>query len=221
MSDFDPEIEFLRAVEDLFTTLRGVPHILSPKDVHLVRDWWKTQVPLTAVNAGLTEVIDRRRKAGEIDPVVSLSYCRHAVKRHARRLAEQRLGAAADDRGVQQTTEPIDLGPLTAQLRDAAKNCHDEHPRAGHIIATIADHLQGLEDLNPTEVDERLYTLEAALLDGCRRCLPKPLQDQLRTSAASAAADSGAVGAAMERAKTAFFDRSLRDLFGLPRLEAP
>ncbi|MEJ2582841.1 MAG: hypothetical protein P8127_14590 [Acidobacteriota bacterium] len=86
------EIAYYREIEDYFATLRGVPHVLSPKDFQLLREWWRDEIPLPAVRAALAEVFARRRDRGEPDPVVSLSYCRHAVKAHARRAAEMHVG---------------------------------------------------------------------------------------------------------------------------------
>ena len=80
----EEELRYYRSVEDFFAWVRGVPHTLSPRDFQLLRSWWRDQVPLAAVLAGITEVISRRREDGDGDPVVSLSYCRHAVRRHAR-----------------------------------------------------------------------------------------------------------------------------------------
>ena len=110
----DREISYYRAVEDLFATLRGVPHMLSPKDFHLLRSWWREGIPLAAVSAGATEVFARRRERGEIDPVVSLSYCRHAVKAHARRIADMRVGGhdAKGEPPILDTASAVALGDL-------------------------------------------------------------------------------------------------------------
>jgi len=51
-SDDELELEYYRAVEDLFATLRGVPHVISPKDFQLLREWWRDEVPLVAVDEG-------------------------------------------------------------------------------------------------------------------------------------------------------------------------
>ena len=56
MNDEDPELAYYRSVEDLFATLRGTPHTLSPRDFQLLRGWWRDEVPLAAVVTGLTEV---------------------------------------------------------------------------------------------------------------------------------------------------------------------
>ena len=63
--------------------------------------WWRDEIPLAAVAAGLTEVFSRNRDREDGDPVVSLSYCRHAVKRNAKRLAEMHIGQAAADPGAE------------------------------------------------------------------------------------------------------------------------
>jgi len=127
-TDDDLEIAYYRTVEDLFATLRGVPHILSPKDFHLLRQWWRDEVPLAAVRAGITEVFAKRRERGEPDPVVSLSYCRHAVKTHARRIAEMHVGAS--DEGVRQPEFDAEdaLRSLESELNAAAESQRDPRP---------------------------------------------------------------------------------------------
>ncbi len=57
------ELEYYRAVEDLFARLRGTPFLFSPKDFALLRRWWSEGVPLAAVAAGLGEVFARRAEA--------------------------------------------------------------------------------------------------------------------------------------------------------------
>ncbi len=126
------ELEYYRAVEDLFATLRGVPHVISPKDFQLLREWWRDEVPLAAVRAGITEVFARRRERGELDPVVSLSYCRHAVRKHAQRLAEMLVGASDDGASPPPDPKP-DLEALATDLRDSCSSIsHGETTRRSH-----------------------------------------------------------------------------------------
>ncbi len=219
VTDHDPEIEYLRAVEELFTTLRGAPHILSPKDMQLARQWWKDSIPLTAVSTGIGEVLDRRRSAGEQDPVVSLSYCRHAVARSARRLAERRVGASpssAEEGGI--GVEDLIAG-LAAALAEAADTCRAEYPEAAEVIDTIAGQVKNSATLEPADLDELLFSLETALLEGCRKALPASDRTRIESSAAQASASSGAQGPAAARAVKAFRDQAVRRHLALPRLE--
>src|SRR5512135_3596651 len=109
------ELAYYRAVEDQFAALRGTTFIFSPKDFALLRSWWTAGVPLAAVLAGIGEVWERRRER-DGDPVSSLSYCRHAVARHARRLAAAHEGAAAPS---QTLDVPAALRSLAAEVEAA------------------------------------------------------------------------------------------------------
>ncbi len=219
MTDDDPEIEYLRAVEELFTTLRGVPHMLSPKDVQLARQWWKDDIPLAAVGAGVGEVLDRKRVSGERDPVVSLFYCRHAVRRSARRLAERRVGL---------TTSPLEDGDaaiessvvsLAAALTEIADQCRPEQPGAAEVIDTVAGQVRAASNLDAAGLDEHLFSLEAALLEGCNRALSETDRTHIEKLAEQATTSSGKTGPAAARAAKAFRDQAVRRLLNLPRLE--
>ncbi len=202
-------------VEDLFATLRGVPHLLSPKDVQLARDWWKDGVPLPAVTAGVTEVMEKRRQADDGDPIVSLSYCRHAVRRHAKRLKEQQVGARSGSEDPRDTDQLI--GALTADLRQAAD--HARFPEAAATIEKFAVQVDALVGTAPALVDEQLFALETALLEACRRTLPQETLAEIERSAEAKTAASGATGDALKRSRRAMIDRKIRHLLDLPRLE--
>jgi len=215
VTDTDPEIQFLRAVEDLFATLRGVPHLLSPKDMQLARDWWKDAVPLAAVTAGVTEVMEKRRATSDGDPVVSLSYCRHAVRRHSKRLKEQQVGAQTD------AVEPRDtdrlIKALAADLRKAADRI--EFPKTADAIEAFAVQVDALKGTAPGLVDEQLFALETGLLEACRRTLPPASLGEIERSAEEKAGASGPSSDALKRSRRAVLDRRIRTLLDLPRLE--
>lgn len=215
MTDTDPEIEFLREVEDLFATLRGVPHLLSPKDVQLARSWWKDGFPLPAVTAGVTEVLEKRRQADDGDTVVSLSYCRHAVRRHAKRLKEQQIGAHPENEDPRDTD--LLIKRLSTDLNNAAKEI--PFPETAEVIGKFADQVSALVGTVPNLVDEQLFALETALLEACRRTLPQETLAEITESIAAKARDGGAVGETLKRSKRALMDRHLRTLLDLPRLE--
>ena len=179
MTDTDPEIEFLRTVEDLFATLRGVPHLLSPKEVQLARTWWEDGVPIPAVTAGVTEVMEKRRQADDGDLVVSLSYCRHAVRRHAKRLKDQHVGAHSGEEDPRDTNRLIEA--LAADLRHAADQAH--FPETAEAIEKFAVQVDALMKTAPALVDEQLFALETALLEACRRTLPPKTLAEIERSA--------------------------------------
>jgi hypothetical protein len=196
-----------------------VPHLLSPRDFQLLRRWWTEEVPLEAVRGGLAEVAARRHEKGETDPVVSLSYCRHAVEKHARRLAEMRVGASPEpaDGG---TVRPVDeaVSELARLLEERAGELAVRWPAVADTVGATAREVRQAAALPAAAVDERLFDLDAALLAACWRALPDELRAELdeRTDGAARAA---ATGDARERTRRAMRDRELRRLLGLPRLE--
>jgi hypothetical protein len=215
-----PELDYYRAVEDLFASLRGVAHVLSPKDFQLLRSWWRDQVPMTAVTAGVTEVFARRSDRGERDPVTSLSYCRHAVARHARRLAEMRVGAETEPEEETVPVTEIAAG-LAARLRAAAGSVRDAVPAVADVCDAIAAQVEGSADMPLAVLEEHLFALETLLLAGCWKALPDRDRCEIERESADQAAASGASGKALERTRVALRDRQLRRRLGLPRLELP
>jgi len=215
----DRELEFYRRVEELFATFRGVPHLLSPRDFQLLRRWWAEEVPLEAVRGGLAEVSARRHEKGETDPVVSLSYCRHAVERHARRLAEMRVGAAPepDEPGDARTTAPA-AAALADLLDRRAAGIAGRWPGVAEAVAATASEVRGAAGLPPAALEERLFDLDAALLSACWRALPEDLRREIDRRAGDAARAT-ATGDGVDRAHRAMRDRDLRGLLELPRLE--
>jgi hypothetical protein len=212
------ELEYYRTVEDLLAILRGAPHVLPPKDIHLLRGWWRDRIPLAAVTAGLTEVFAQRRERQQ-DAVISLSYCRHAIRRHARRLQDSAVGSsddpdAADTRRASQTAE---VERLAISLRDAA--LRQSRRRLRDLISAIAEQVREARAAPATTLDEILFSLEAALLGGCWEVLDDSERDRIDHQAEEAAAASRATGKALERTRRAMRDRELRAFLGLPRLE--
>ncbi len=213
----DPEIEYYRTVEDLFAALRGVPHILSPKDFQLLRTWWRDEIPLSAVRTGITEVFARRRESEEGNPVVSLSYCRHAVKTHAKRVAEMQVGAPSDGPSTPDPTASLQL--LGEKLSQVSGSQSSARPRVAAAIDVIHQQVLSASDLPPHLVDEHLYSLESALLANCLAALEDPEKENLEEDAQSRAEASTTDPEARERSFRALRDRGLRKLLDLPRLE--
>lgn len=219
MTDEDPELDYLRTVEDLFSALRGVPHMLSPKDIQLARRLWGEGVSPTAVSAGVSEVIDRRRQSGDPAPVTSLSYCRHAIRRHARRLTEQNVGAsdsvrAPDAEVLQDEARELIQGLLTVTRQQA-----EVRPQIAEAVARVARELEAAIGQTPAAFESLAFDLERALLESCWSALPADEQTAIQTTSDRAAEASGATGAARQRAFLAFRDREIRALLSLPRLE--
>jgi hypothetical protein len=216
--DDDRELAYYRAVEDLFATLRGVPHTLSPKDFQLVRSWWRDEVPLSAIRTGLTEVFARRLERGDERPIVSLGYCRHAVEEHAQRIAEMRIGApgeiAEDPAAVAAA-----VAALARRLADSAAAARPEMPRVADVIDGIAVELRTDLGLPRALLEQHLYDLESTLLGNCLEALDDADREAIERRARREAETVAADPEARERTTRAFRDRLMRDLIGLPRLE--
>jgi hypothetical protein len=218
-TDDDLEIAYYRTVEDLFAALRGVPHTLSPKDFHLLRQWWRDEIPLAAIRTGITEVFAKRRDRGEPDPVVSLSYCHHAVRAHARHIAEMQVGAADPDAQQPEINVEAALQSLEANLNTAGERQQLTRPRVAEAIKSIAVTVEAAHELPPAALEEHLFALESALLATCLVSLGNDDRDELEERARADAAASAATLEARDRTFLAFRDRLLRELLALPRLD--
>lgn len=217
-ADDEREQAYYRAVEDLFAALRGVPHIISPKDFQLLREWWRDEIPLSAVRAGIAEVFARHRERGETDPVVSLSYCRHAVRRHARRVAEMQIGVSGD--GAPSSPDPrAALEALAKDLAAAATRLRSGKARIAEVIKGIATTVEAASELPIAALEEHLFALESALLAACLEALDERERRSIEKRARHEAETTAATPEARERTFRALRDRLLRDELGLPRLE--
>lgn len=217
----EDELAYYREIEDFFSAVRGVPHILSPKDFQLMRGWWRDRVPLAAVVAGITEVFARRRDRGDReDPVVSLGYCKHAVRRHAARLAEMHVGEAppeAPETDFEQDARGLDA--VLKSMRAAADRLSEDLPAVTAAILEIATLLDTAPEMPPAILEEHLFSMEAVLLDRCWRALPDLERDAIDKRSQLAAAAAGGTESTRERTRRAVRDRELRHMLGLPRLE--
>jgi hypothetical protein len=217
-AESEKELEYYRAIEDLFATLRGVPHVISPKDFQLLRDWWREEVPLAAVRAGVTEVFARHAERREVEPVVSLSYCRHAVKKHARRAAEMRVGEASDGTPPTPDTGPS-LTELATALRAAADRSRPQRALVADAIDRFASVVEAAADLPTAEIEEHLFALESALLANCLDALDESERTEIEERASHEAEATSATDEARDRTFLALRDRLLREMLDLPRLE--
>lgn len=217
MADDERELAYYRAIEDLFATLRGVPHLLSPKDFQLMRTWWRDEVPLQAVAAGVTEVFARRRERGDGEPVVSLGYCRHAVRSHARRLAEMRVGEQREEPPDTRAGVADSLRNLTSKLTEAADRTRSARPAVAAVLERFVPQVENAATLPVRNLEEHLFALESALLGVCLGALDEKTRTDIERKARAEVA--AATREAEERAFRALRDRLLRDLLGLPRLE--
>jgi len=211
----EEEMAYYRAVEDCFAALRGTPFLLRPKDFALLRSWWSDGVPLAAVLAGLSESFARQRGRGD-DPISSLSYCRHAVTRHARRLRDARAGAGMQP-ALDVTTA---LAHLVEQVRQAAEACHEQPAVAAGLNALVRAIATLPRGSSAGAVDETLAGLELAALETLEAALPQVDRDALAGAVEAELAALPAAGReVLERTRRAMRVKLLRRRLGLPRLE--
>jgi hypothetical protein len=209
------ELAYYRAVEDHFALLRGTPFLFSPRDFALLRRWWTEGVPLAAVLVALTEVFERRRERGE-DPVSSLSYCRHAVARHAKRLAAAQVGAGEGETPVD---VPARLAVLAAAVRHSSQAFAGEEALA-RALARLAAAIETLPPAAPpAALDEALAQLEASALDALLAVLPAAMAAQVTSEVEAQLGELGLDEEALGRTRLALLRRAVREAVGLPRLE--
>ncbi len=211
----DAEIAYYRAVEDHFAALRGTPFLFSPKDFALLRRWWREGVPLAAVLAGIAEAWERRRDRGE-DPVSSLSYCRHAVARHGKRLMAARAGAA-DTVPAPDVAEA--LAALVASIADAEARWSEQRAirevlgDLGRAVASVP------ADGDPAAIEKALAELEFGALDALARALPSDTKRGVEREVGESLDRLGLETDVRERTRRALLVKAVRRLVGLPRLE--
>jgi hypothetical protein len=216
MNEEQRERDYYRAIEDFFAEMRGSPHTLSTKDFQLMRSWWQDGVPMSAVTAGVAEVVIKRRERGEETPVVSLTYCRHAVRRNAKRLAEMSIGQAGSEEETAEAAAATHaaVASLCERIRVVAGVQEEQRPRVAAALSILVEQLHETAELPVAAVEEHLFSLEIAILEGCRRALDRDEQELVdeRAREASATESEGPVFRAMQ-------DREVRRLLDLPRLE--
>jgi len=220
MDGGDHELSYYRSVEDLFSSLRGTPHVLSPRDFQLLRSWWRDEIPLAAVASGLTEVFAKNREREDGNPVVSLSYCRHAVKRNAKRLAEMRTGQSETIPGEAMPESSGDCRLLVGALRQAADSHKKDRPGIAAVLIRMVSQVEtACSDLVAAMLDEFLFGLEVEMFHECWMALSEQEQRAIVAHVEKAVAGTSATDDARQRSTRALRDRELRLLLNLPRLE--
>ncbi|MCX7895790.1 MAG: hypothetical protein N2447_07535 [Thermoanaerobaculum sp.] len=204
------ELAYYRAVEDHFCRLRGTPFLFSPKDFAYLRRWWQEGVPLSAILLALGEVFAKKRQRGE-DPVSSLAYCRHAVARQARRLAQLRAG------GGEGATVCAEEGLTRLITKVAAVRDGLEQPRLRELLAGLVKALESLpRQVPPATLAELLAELEEHTLAALWEALPPAEQAHLQAQLQDALPPGVSLS---EQAWRVALLREVRERLGLPRLE--
>jgi hypothetical protein len=211
----EDELAYYRAVEDHFAALRGTTFLFSPKDFALLRKWWREGVPLAAVLAALGEVWERRRERAE-DPVSSLAYCRHAVARHAKRLAVARVGAPEEGKPAN-----FDAALQALAANVAARVVAWQHvPLVAAVLGDLERAVVSLPtNLEGATLDGALADLEFTTLDALLGALPAEMRNVTISEVEAEMADLQLADEVRERTRHALVVKALRRLIGLPRLE--
>lgn len=204
------ELAYYRAVEDHFCRLRGTPFLFSPKDFAYLRRWWQEGIPLSAVLLALGEVFAKKRERGE-GPVSSLAYCRHAVARQAKRLAQARVGG--EEKPAWDLGQALDA--LRRQLEEVRSGLSS--PRLAELISGLIAALAALpRDVPVASVTEMLAELEEQTLSAAWAALPAEeraeIEDRMRALLPAGTELS-------RRAWQVAVLRAVREHLGLPRLE--
>lgn len=204
------ELAYYRAVEDHFCRLRGTPFLFSPKDFAYLRRWWQEGVPLSAVLLALGEVFAKKRERGE-GPVSSLSYCRHAVARYAKRLAQAQVGGgeakAWDVEGA--------LANLCLQLEKVESQI--AFPRLKQVVWGLAATIRALpRDLPAATLAEMLAEVEEQALGEAWAALPEEERQRLESHLKAGLPEGAELSG---RAWQVAILRAVREHLGLPRLE--
>lgn len=205
------ELAYYRAVEDHFCRLRGTPFLFSPKDFAYLRRWWQEGIPLPAVLMALGEVFARKRERGE-GPVSSLAYCRHAVARQARRLAQARVGGEAGG----ELDVARALTRLATQLEQVRLRLAP-FPRLAEVVAALLATLEALpRDVPAASLADMLAELEEQTLSQAWAVLSLEeragIEAKLKAQVPEGTELSG-------RAWEVAVLREVRERLGLPRLE--
>lgn len=213
----DEELDYYRAVEDHFALLRGTPFLFTPKDFALLRKWWQGGVPLAAALAGIGEVFEQRRER-EADPVSSLSYCRHAVARHAKRLAAAHVGATAFA-----TNATIDVAGALASLRTETERVAAAWREDAAVSKVLSDLRYAIAGLptggDPAALEETLAGLEFTTLDALFAALPPTHRDSIATEVERELGRMPMAEDVRTRTRRALLIKATRRCVGLPRLE--
>ena len=216
-ADDDLEMTYIRAVEDCFAELRKHPHMLSQKEIHLAKKWWKEEIPLEAVRSGILEIIARRQAEGE-DSVFGLAYCRHAVKRQAKLLAQMRTGLQ-ENWTPEDSALSEDLLLLSRKLDERAACLKDVFHEVSELILKSAQAIASQASIATAEIDLELFHMETALLAACFEALPAEERHEILRMAEEKAKASGARDEVLERTRRVFQDKLVRELLELPRFE--
>jgi hypothetical protein len=211
---------YFRSVEDHFVRLRGAPLVLSPDDWHLAASWLERRIPLQVVLRAISEVFETARTRKRRRPVLSLSYCRHAVEEAYVLHLQSAVGEARAEPGRARRR------PLVERLAEWERLTDTWGPEARleglELLEKAEEVLAGLEAgrCGAESAETRLSELEHGLLDVAARSLPPSEHDHLVAECERRLADyrDRMTAEVYARTRQRALAGELRRRLGLPRL---
>ncbi len=216
---------YASGVEDYFLRRRGVAALSSPRDWALVSGWFDEGIPLAIALAGLAEVFDRHAATGQVDPVSSLSYCRHAVRK--RFVEYQRASAGGEvpekpKRKKKGEPAPEPGSSAGERFAEAIRRLEETAPAVALALASRLEAVRSLEADESTPLSDRegeMIEIERAF---AREILPKLPDDDRSAIDAAAEAPFDRLRVMpppeeIERLREIGRLRALRHRFALPR----
>ncbi len=186
---------YFRAIEDLFIRLRGSPLLLSPADHLVARKWFEQRVPMEVVARALEGVFARRRERGASGKVSSLRYCRPAVEKEWKRVAQLQAAdvrAQAPDPAEPEIELAARLAVLCAQLPEQLQGVELWRQRITALSGeaeTVEERLAALDAELIAEVDEALTESAARELDEAVKAALQAIAGRLTSEQLQAAGE--------------------------------
>jgi len=148
---------YASAVEDYFLRRRGSAILVSPKDWALVSGWFDEGVPIPIVLSGLAEVFDKAVATGRIEPISSISYCRHAVNKRFAEYSRASVGGAAAGRPRKKKKDSANDPEkrLSERFRETAVRLESTAPEVSVAIVDLLPEIEILETDDGTPLSDR------------------------------------------------------------------
>ena len=214
---------YVSEIEDFFLRRRGSARLLPPKDWKLVETWFDDGIPLAVVLSAVGDVFTKREASGDTEPVSSLTYCRHAVKKRWDEIRAGGLGAPAPASAPKPPPrKKRESAPLSERLRRAAEVLRESSPEIASVVDAAVPEVERIlaSGGSPATQEGELVEVERRLFAALFAALPE-------TDRAEARAEAEAPLARLrippqpdeaERLRALGLAKVLRVRFALPRL---
>ena len=203
--------KYFRAIEELFTGLRGAPLLLAPADWRVAKAWYEAGIPLELVAETLEELTNRRLERDSEERINSLRYFDRAV-RAAWKSLEERRGPAFEPSSERAAPGEDDLAARLAGLADRLPPDLEGRDEWAERIRDVSGSLRARE--------EALGDLDSELLDAAEDALPAAERRRIEMRVEEAVRRLGTLpgGDDLAELRRRLFRRELRERTGLPLL---